>query len=59
MKVRNGGFEVNERLLFHGTDKSLIDPICEQNFDWRICGKHGTAFGKGNLRRKRHPAIIA
>ncbi|XP_062860331.1 protein mono-ADP-ribosyltransferase PARP12-like [Trichomycterus rosablanca] len=48
MKVRNGGAEVNEKLLFHGTNQSLIDPICEQNFDWRICGKHGTSYGKGS-----------
>ncbi|KAL7878615.1 hypothetical protein AOLI_G00095890 [Acnodon oligacanthus] len=40
--------DVDERYLFHGTDQSLIQPICEQNFDWRICGAHGTLYGKGS-----------
>ncbi|XP_030646594.1 protein mono-ADP-ribosyltransferase PARP12-like [Chanos chanos] len=48
MKGRNGGGEVDERLLFHGTDQALVDAICEQNFDWRICGTHGTVYGKGS-----------
>ncbi|XP_035381612.1 protein mono-ADP-ribosyltransferase PARP12-like [Electrophorus electricus] len=48
MKARNGGQEVNERLLFHGTEQSRIDAICEHNFDWRICGIHGTVYGKGS-----------
>ncbi|XP_076841984.1 protein mono-ADP-ribosyltransferase PARP12-like [Brachyhypopomus gauderio] len=48
MKERNRGMEVEERLLFHGTDPSVIDAICEQNFDWRICGLHATVYGKGS-----------
>ncbi|XP_049929013.1 protein mono-ADP-ribosyltransferase PARP12 isoform X2 [Epinephelus moara] len=48
MKERNGGNSVNEKYLFHGTDESLIEAICEQNFDWRMCGVHGTAYGKGS-----------
>lgn len=48
MKERNGGKSVNEKYLFHGTDESLIEAICEQNFDWRMCGVHGTAYGKGS-----------
>ncbi|KAM4748712.1 protein mono-ADP-ribosyltransferase PARP12-like [Rhinophrynus dorsalis] len=48
MKKQNGGKDVDERQLFHGTNDSLIDAICQQNFDWRICGAHGTAFGKGS-----------
>ncbi|KAM4619504.1 protein mono-ADP-ribosyltransferase PARP12-like isoform 1-T1 [Polymixia lowei] len=48
MKEKNGGKPVDERYLFHGTDESLIDAICEQNFDWRVCGVHGTAYGKGS-----------
>ncbi|XP_071360893.1 protein mono-ADP-ribosyltransferase PARP12 isoform X2 [Trachinotus anak] len=48
MKVRNGGTDVNQLYLFHGTDESLIEAICEQNFDWRMCGVHGTAYGKGS-----------
>ncbi|XP_061773834.1 protein mono-ADP-ribosyltransferase PARP12 isoform X2 [Nerophis ophidion] len=48
MKKRNGGNPISEKYLFHGTDGTLIESICEQNFDWRICGVHGTAFGKGS-----------
>ncbi|XP_040894132.1 protein mono-ADP-ribosyltransferase PARP12 [Toxotes jaculatrix] len=48
MKERNGGNAVNQQYLFHGTDQSLIEAICEQNFDWRMCGVHGTAYGKGS-----------
>lgn len=47
--MRNGGKTVNLQYLFHGTDDSLIEAICEQNFDWRMCGVHGTAYGKGTL----------
>ncbi|XP_069820308.1 protein mono-ADP-ribosyltransferase PARP12-like isoform X2 [Dendropsophus ebraccatus] len=47
MKKLNGGKDVNERQLFHGT-KSDLDAICNQNFDWRICGTNGTAYGKGS-----------
>ncbi|KAG7244446.1 hypothetical protein INR49_030098 [Caranx melampygus] len=48
MKVRNRGTDVNQLYLFHGTDESLIEAICEHNFDWRMCGVHGTAYGKGS-----------
>ncbi|XP_067392121.1 protein mono-ADP-ribosyltransferase PARP12-like [Emydura macquarii macquarii] len=48
MQKSNGGKVVSERLLFHGTSKKHIDAICQQNFDWRICGLHGTAYGKGS-----------
>lgn len=48
MKKRNDGKPVTEKHLFHGTDKSLVDAICDQNFDWRMCGVHGTAYGKGS-----------
>lgn len=47
MKKRNGGREVDERKVFHGTSAGLVDAICQQNFDWRMCGAHGTAYGKG------------
>ncbi|XP_032378723.1 protein mono-ADP-ribosyltransferase PARP12 [Etheostoma spectabile] len=46
IKTRIGGKTVNEQYLFHGTDESLIEAICEENFDWRMCGVHGTAYGK-------------
>ena len=38
-----------ERRLFHGTDKNVVNAICRENFDWRVCGKNATAFGQGNL----------
>ncbi|NWX18605.1 PAR12 polymerase, partial [Aegotheles bennettii] len=47
MQKSNGGKAADERFLFHGTSKKYIDAICQQNFDWRICGLHGTAYGKG------------
>ncbi|XP_075711779.1 protein mono-ADP-ribosyltransferase PARP12-like [Rhinoderma darwinii] len=48
MKKLNGGKEVDERQVFHGTGSALVDAICQQNFDWRICGAHGTSYGKGS-----------
>ncbi|CAM4447629.1 protein mono-ADP-ribosyltransferase PARP12-like isoform X1 [Caretta caretta] len=48
MKKKNGGKDVDEKLLFHGTNSSYLEAICNQNFDWRICGVHGTNYGKGS-----------
>ncbi|XP_071371283.1 protein mono-ADP-ribosyltransferase PARP12-like [Centroberyx affinis] len=48
MKKNNSGQNVTEKKLFHGTDSKHVDAICLDNFDWRICGTHGTAFGKGS-----------
>ncbi|XP_074725573.1 protein mono-ADP-ribosyltransferase PARP12-like [Strix uralensis] len=48
MKKLNKSKCVDERLLFHGTSPSHISEICEQNFDWRVCGTHGTLYGKGS-----------
>ncbi|TSK38457.1 Poly [ADP-ribose] polymerase 12 [Bagarius yarrelli] len=53
MKEKNNGKDILEHLLFHGTDKSKIEDICEQNFDWRICGVHGSMYGKGMYQRKK------
>lgn len=47
MQKKNGGKTVDERQLFHGTSAGFVDAICQQNFDWRVCGLHGTSFGKG------------
>lgn len=47
MKKLNKLKGVDERLLFHGTSPSHMSAICEQNFDWRLCGTHGTMYGKG------------
>lgn len=38
----------NEKRLFHGTSPDVVDAICKQNFDWRVCGKKGTKYGKGS-----------
>ncbi|XP_055979999.1 protein mono-ADP-ribosyltransferase PARP12 [Sorex fumeus] len=48
MQKRNGDEKVDERQLFHGTSSTYVDAICQQNFDWRICGLHGTSYGKGS-----------
>uniref|UniRef100_A0A8V5GBL6 Uncharacterized protein n=1 Tax=Melopsittacus undulatus TaxID=13146 RepID=A0A8V5GBL6_MELUD len=48
MKRENGGKDVNEKLLFHGTKTSFVESICIHNFDWRICGSNGTVYGKGS-----------
>ncbi|XP_008944146.1 PREDICTED: poly [ADP-ribose] polymerase 12, partial [Merops nubicus] len=48
MQKSNGGKAADERFLFHGTSEKYIDAICQQNFDWRICGLHGTVYGKGS-----------
>ncbi|KAM4036466.1 zinc finger CCCH-type antiviral protein 1-like isoform 2-T2 [Anomaloglossus baeobatrachus] len=48
MKKVNLGRDVKEIRLFHGTDHMHIDTICNQNFDWRICGTHGTVYGQGS-----------
>ncbi|KAF1618823.1 Poly [ADP-ribose] polymerase 12, partial [Eudyptes chrysolophus] len=49
MQKSNHGKAVDERFLFHGTSKKYTDAICQQNFDWRICGLHGTVYGKGSF----------
>ena len=36
-----------EALLYHGTSHEVADAICFQNFDFRLCGRHGTMYGKG------------
>ena len=39
--------ELREMKLFHGTSSSVVDAICKGNFDWRLCGTHGTVYGQG------------
>ncbi|KAF7694218.1 protein mono-ADP-ribosyltransferase PARP12-like [Silurus meridionalis] len=48
MIKNNKGGSVAEKQLFHGTDPKHVDAISLNNFDWRICGTHGTAYGKGS-----------
>ncbi|XP_068754720.1 protein mono-ADP-ribosyltransferase PARP12-like [Montipora capricornis] len=45
--AKKSGKQPEERQLFHGTNKETVEAICQQGFDWRMCGKHGTRFGKG------------
>ncbi|XP_051785447.1 protein mono-ADP-ribosyltransferase TIPARP-like isoform X2 [Erpetoichthys calabaricus] len=37
-----------ERHLFHGTTEATIDTICKMNFDPRVAGKNGIAYGRGS-----------
>ncbi|XP_077123261.1 zinc finger CCCH-type antiviral protein 1-like isoform X3 [Ranitomeya variabilis] len=48
MKKLNQGRDVKEIRSFHGTERTHIETICSQNFDWRICGTHGTVYGQGS-----------
>lgn len=57
MQKSNGGKAADERFLFHGTSKKDIDAICQQNFDWRICGLHGTVYGKGCFSPFSNPRL--
>ena len=46
--AKKAGRAPEELYLFHGTKSDTIDAICQQGFDWRMCGKHGTKYGKGS-----------
>ncbi|KAL3048071.1 hypothetical protein OYC64_006781 [Pagothenia borchgrevinki] len=48
MKDNNNGHNVTEKKLFHGTKSEYVAVICHKNFDWRVCGVNGTAFGQGS-----------
>lgn len=38
----------SERELFHGTMESSVEPICKENFNWRLTGTSvGHKFGRG------------
>ena len=44
---------MNELQLFHGTQQeAVVQAIFKQNFDWRLCGKNATVFGKGSYFAK-------
>ena len=45
--MEKNGASSNERWLFHGSESSVINDICAQNLDWRLCGLSGTAYGQG------------
>lgn len=42
-----GELNINEKRLFHGTHRDVIEAICREGFDWRLCGKHGVVYGQG------------
>ena len=44
-----GKMLINERRLFHGTSVDVVPDICEEGFDWRLCGKNATRYGKGKI----------
>lgn len=44
---RESSGPVAEKHLFHGTSQNAVDAICANNFDWRLCGSHGTVYGQG------------
>ncbi|XP_043943118.1 protein mono-ADP-ribosyltransferase PARP11 [Protopterus annectens] len=50
MKIR-GVSDIREEMLFHGTSFEFVDAICCSNFDWRLNGANGTAYGKGKAAR--------
>lgn len=52
LEARVGSYNVNELSLYHGTDPSVVNGICAQNFDWRLCGKNATAYGQGSYFAK-------
>ncbi|XP_038078615.1 protein mono-ADP-ribosyltransferase PARP12-like [Patiria miniata] len=42
-----------ELMLFHGTEKHVIEAICQQNFDHRVSGSRvGTKYGQGSYFSK-------
>ena len=45
--MEKNGASCNEKLLFHGSIPSVINDICAQNLDWRLCGVNGTKYGQG------------
>ncbi|KAK7099592.1 uncharacterized protein [Littorina saxatilis] len=47
MIQENDKMAVKEYQLFHGTKGNTVEAICRRGFDWRFCGKHGTAYGHG------------
>lgn len=49
MQQEQGTQNVDERQLFHGTTTEVAHSICKNNFDWRLCGVHGTVYGQGEF----------
>ena len=47
MLMEKNGASSNEKLLFHGSPSTVINDICAQNLDWRLCGLNGKAYGQG------------
>ena len=45
--MEKNGSSSNELWLFHGSPSKVINDICVQNLDWRLCGVNGTVYGQG------------
>ena len=46
--------DIKEDFLFHGTNSTNINAICEQNLDWRLHGSNvGQAYGAGTYFSNR------
>ena len=50
---RLGAEGLNEKLLWHGCSGPVVLPIASGGFDWRLCGLHGTAYGRGAYFAKK------
>ncbi|GAB1290696.1 Zinc finger CCCH-type antiviral protein 1 [Apodemus speciosus] len=48
LKMKNA----NEMLLFHATNRTHVDYICKNNFEWILHGSRETRYGKGNYFAK-------
>lgn len=52
MTAKVGSYNLNELSLYHGTDHSVVDGICAQNFDVKLSSKNATAYGQGSYFAK-------
>ena len=53
-KRLSAGSQLEERQLFHGTRNDYLEAICQQGFDWRVCGTStGCMYGKGSYFAKK------
>ena len=54
LKKANNDRDIEENLLFHGTDSANLSSICDQNLDWRLHGSNaGQMYGRGSYFSNR------
>lgn len=53
-----GDMGPGEQRLFHGTQIHYIDGICEEGFDIRLSGKHGSVYGQGTEQPLLVPVVF-